>query len=138
MHKIIEVTRWLLVVPVAVVAYNLSAVVTIILFQLIEGCFQSDFLNIDSLSCNYSISLVNYFMIFGACLASVLIIIFSVLMAPYNRIFLSKLVFIVGATYAVITAYDTSLWYAFVSAIICGALTLFLTLRILHKSKTIN
>ncbi len=75
--------------------------------------------------------------IFGASLAAVLAILFSVLIAPGRKALVAKVIFLGGAGMAIYFVIATSEWLAFLGAIVFGFITVILIQRNSTKLETI-
>ena len=133
MHKNIKIIRWILVIPAAVIAWYLALVISLFLLNLVEIYCPQEFTVSGACSASWTKAIFNVLVIFGAGLASILILVFSALMAPSKKILVSKVVFMGGVLFAIYAVHQTSAWGAFISAILCGTVTLIIQLRVLKR-----
>jgi len=125
----IEVIRWIMVIPAAIIGWGLAIMVGLLLTN-IPGYFCPPELEISGFcKATWYGPVMLGIMIFAAALSAVMTLLFAVLVAPRKRDLVAKVVFVAGSSYAIYLAFSISAWVEYLSAIIFGLFTLFLLIK---------
>jgi hypothetical protein len=128
-HNPIDVIRWIMVIPAAVIGWWLTIMVGLSLTN-IPGLFCPPELMVsDICMTSWYGPVMSGIMIFTAALSAVMTLLFAVLVAPSKRDLVAIIVFVAGSIYATYLAYSISAWAEFTAAIVFGLFTLLLLLK---------
>jgi len=131
MHNKIEILRWLLLIPSAIVGWYVALFIGILFYGFTDYFCPPEQMLSGKCQASWHAPLVYAVVIFGSSLSAVLVILFSVLMAPAKRVIIAKIAYISGFFIALYFAYGTSAWGAFSGAVISGALMLIIIINYL-------
>ena len=129
MHKKIEIIRWLLVIPSAFVGWYAALFMGFLLYSVADYFCPPELMISGQCSASWHQPVIDGVIIFGASLSAILVILFSVLVAPNKRKLVAKIIYLGGVLLAMYAVYETSAWGAFAGAVLSGALFLLLFLR---------
>jgi len=135
MHKKIEIMRWLLVVPSAFVGWYAALFIGLLLYSVADYFCPPELMISGSCHASWHSPVIDGVIIFGASLSAILVILFSVLMAPNKRKLVAKIIYLGGLLFAMYAVYETSEWGPFTGAVLCGALFLLLVLHYMDGKK---
>jgi hypothetical protein len=128
-YSYIEVFRWIMVIPAAVIGWWLAIIIGLLLTN-VPGYFCPPELMISELCmASWYGPVMSEIMIFAASLSAVMTLLFAVLIAPGKRDLVAKVVFVAGSIYATYFAFSISAWAEYAGAIIFGLFTLLLLMK---------
>lgn len=127
-HSHVEIIRWVMVIPAAVIGWWLAISFGLLLTS-VPGYFCPPELTESGVCMTpWYGPVMSGIMIFAAALSAVMTLLFAVLVAPNKRDLVAKAVFVAGSIYATYFAFSISAWAEYVGAIMFGLVTLlFLT-----------
>ena len=125
MHNKIEIIRWLLVIPSAFAGWYAALFIGLILYNVADSFCPPELMISGSCIASWHEPLIECLFVFGASLAAVLTILFSILVAPKKRKLVAKVIYIGGVMFAIYALYETTAWGAFIGAVLSGAILLY-------------
>ena len=125
-HNHIEVIRWIMVIPAAIIGWLLAIMVGLLLTNIPGYFCPPELVTSGFCMATWYGPVMLGIMIFAAALSAVMTLMFAVLVAPRKRDLVAKVVFVVGSSYATYLAFSISAWVEYLSAIIFGLFTLLL------------
>ena len=131
MNNKIVFIRWLLLIPSAFAGWYLALFVGIILYGVADTFCPKEMISSNVCEAPWHEPVINGVIIFGASLSAILVIIFSVLMAPTKKLIIAYVSYTAGFITAVLFALSTSAWGAFTGAVVTGLITVVVLKRYL-------
>ena len=132
MHNKINIIRWFLVIPSAFIGWYCAVFIGLLLYSVAESLCPPELIVSGMCTASWSAPVKNGIIIFGASISAILVLLFSVFIAPGKRKLVAKVIYFGGVAFALYAVYFSNAWWAFISAIISGALFLLLLLRHLN------
>ncbi len=124
-------------IPAAIAGWYISLFFGMILYFVADYICPPDLMVSGMCLATWHSPVTDGLVIFGASLAAVLAILFSVLIAPGRKALVAKVIFLGGAGMAIYFVIATSEWLAFLGAIVFGFITVILIQRNSTKLETI-
>ena len=135
MQNKITILRWLLLVPFAIGGWYVALLIGIMLYAVADLFCPTELMISGGCQASWYAPVIDGLIIFGAGLSAVFVILFSILMAPANKVTIARVAYVSGFFVALYFAHGTSAWGAFFGAAISGALTLLFLHRHVNKGK---
>lgn len=136
MHNKTNIIRWILVIPSAFVGWYVAVYIGLVFYSLVDSFCPPELIESGICVAPWSKPVKDGIIVFGACLSAVLVLLFSVFIAPTKRLLAAKVIYFGGVLFALYAVYETSAWGAFIGSIISGTLFLILILRYLKGKKS--
>lgn len=122
-----------MVIPSGVIGWYVAIIIGLLIYTVAESFCPEEYIVSGACAAPWAYDVYNTTIIFGVCLSAILVILFSVYMAPDNRALIAKLSYLLGFVFATYFAYKTKEWGAYFGAVISGALLLIHLLRKFKK-----
>ena len=128
-HSHVEVIRWIMVIPAAVIGWWLAISVGLVLTNIPGYFCPPGLLASGHCMTPWYGPVMSGIMTLTAALSAVMTLLFAVLVAPRKRDLVAKVIFVAGSIYATYFAFSISAWLEYVGAIIFGLFTLLLLIK---------
>lgn len=125
-HNYIEIIRWIMVVPAAVIGWWLAIIFGLSLTHIPLIFCPPELVESELCMASWYGPVMSGLMTFAAGLSAVMTMLFAVLVAPGRRELVAKVVFVAGFIYATYLAFSLAAWAEYMGAVAFGLVTLYL------------